>query len=147
MAASYVATADVDALIGSERRQALWSNESEVYQSAEYERAVELASEKVRIACKAAGYTLGDSTTDDSVKLATVGQLLLMGYGRKGERVPDQFAAEVSLMEAIRLGHVHLSSTAADGFDGVGGSKFSESRTSITTSAPRIFSRKEQDYY
>lgn len=147
MATSYITTTEVDGLIGSARRQALFTPQGGSYDSTRFAYVAQLASVAVRIAAKGAGYTLGDTSTNETVQMAALGQFLLIAYGQKGEKVPEQFAAIVNLTEAIRVGQVKIVGLAPDAYEGVGGAKFTESATSITSSAPRIFSRKEQDLY
>lgn|SRR5574343_386117 len=148
MAANYITSADVDAMIGSGRRQALFTDPGGSYSSANFVRVCELASAVVRAAAHEAGYTsLGESTTNDQVILAALGQFLMMSYGRKGEAVPDQFAAAVHLAEAIRSGNVPIVGISPSTGTAIGGSSFTESDADVDGARVQLFSRDEQDVY
>lgn len=147
MASLYLSVADVDAAIGSTRRQNLFATETGTYLTADYTRVVQYSSALVKAAAQNAGYSLGDTTTDDVVVTASLGQFLKMAYGRKGGEVPDQWDSAVALLEAIRTGAVPIPSLTPSTRDGSGGSVFTESSTSITNSSRQIFSRREQNVY
>lgn len=141
MAASYIATTDVDAVIGTKERQKLFTDDEagSAYDSTEYDRVVELASELIKVAGKHAGYTLGDSSTDQSVKLATIGAFLPMAYGRKGLAVPAPLVWMTNLAEAIRRGEYPLTGTSPDTDHARGGSQFTESSATVTGSRPSVY--------
>ena len=149
MAACYISSSDVDAFIGIVRRQALFNDQVSVgYVDNNFIRITQMASAVVKSAAHNAGYTsLADSSDDDDVKLATIGQFLLMAYGRKGEAVPEQFASAINMAEAIRKGDLELTGLTVNARDAVGGNKWTESSTSITNAAIQIFSRAQQNVY
>lgn len=145
MSAAYITTTDVDALIGTDVRQALFTTPTVAYSSTHFDRVVELASALVKSAAKNAGYTLGDTSTDELVKLATLAEFIKMApANRKGIKVGAEFVAQFGgTMEAIRNGSLPLAADP-DLVGGVGGATFSA--TTGTASAtnnvvPPIFSR------
>ena len=145
MAAAYITSTDVDAMIGLDVRQSLFTTPTVAYSSTHFDRVVEIASALVKSAAKNAGYTLGDTTTDDLVKVATLAEFLKIApANRKGITVGKAFIEQYGgTMEAIRNGSLPLA-TAPDAAAGVAGSEFSS--TTGTASAtnnvvPPIFSR------
>jgi hypothetical protein len=144
-AATYITTADVDAQIGTAERQALFTDDAagSSYDSTEFDRVVELASAACRVAGKHAGYTLGTSSTDDSVKLVTLGAFLTMAYGRKGQSVPVALTWLTNLLEGLRLGEYPLTETDPDPDHARGGNQFTESTSGVTGSSPSIYNDED----
>lgn len=148
MAANYLADADINAAIGSELRVALFSDSGGTESTTERTRAIEIASAIVKAAVTKAGYSIGDTTTDDTVIAATLGQFLAIAYGRKGEKVPEQFYSVVNLAEEIKTGKVPLPSLALDTSAAVGGVDFSDTSSSSASSRHQVFAlRTKLDVY
>ena len=140
MAASYIDATYVDAFISAGRRQKLFTDPAVgSYTASFFTQQVTSASELVKSAAKTAGYVLGDSTSDEVVKLATFGQLIMMAYGRKNEAVPEQFATAVNLAAAVRNGDLPLTSSPTSR-DAVGGVSFLEQGTS---ERPAVFTNNK----
>lgn len=149
MAAIYIDSTYVDGYLGTDRRQALF-NDGSGYVSTYFDQLVLSASDLVKAAALNAGYTLGDTTTSQTVKTATFGAFLMLAYGRKDQPVPEQYATTVNLIEAIRTGAVPLPGVEPDGATAIGGADFTETSTSISSadgSRPQVFSRSNQDLY
>ena len=139
--AVYVTTADVDALIGSDVRKALFSDTDDPadYSSTFFDAQVLMASAVIRSAALNSGYETGATTTSDIVKLAALGQLLMMAYGRKSQAIPDQFATAINLAEGIRSGQIPIPDLTPTARDAVGGNSFTESDPTIEGSRPQVF--------
>lgn len=146
---AYLATSDVDALIGANERQALFSDDNTVagYSVTYFTSLNEKASAVIQSAAKNAGYTLGATTTDDLVKLCTLGQIIAMAYGRKGLLVPSQWQYIVDMRTDLINGNLPLS-MSPDAADAVGGLQWSD-QTSTTGNGGRvqIFSRLKLQGY
>lgn len=143
MAAAYLSTGDVDAVITAISRQSLFSEDGTVagYVSADFTSANEKASAIVQSAAQNAGYTLSDTTTDNLVKAATLGQFLQLAYGRKGIPVPAQWAGLVAMKDEIMDGRLPLVADP-DVRPAVGGYAWSDQSTTSADGRPQIFSRK-----
>jgi len=147
MSAAYIDETYIQAFIGLDVMQALFTTPSAEYSATHLGVAVNAASALVKMAAKNAGYTLGDTTTDDTVKLATLAEFIKMAPGmRKGLTVAQSFVDQFAgLMSAIANGTLPLDSDP-DTVGGVGGSTFSETDTSVTPTAdaptfPPVFNR------
>lgn len=138
MATSYLATADVNAVIGDNVRQALFTEEGGTYDSTQYDRAVELASMMARSALENAGYAPGESTSNDMVTITALSFFLHMAYGRKKMEIPASVSAIFAgVPEGVRVGEVPIPGLSPDELGGVGGSEFTDSTS--TSGKPRIF--------
>lgn len=146
MAAAYIDATYIHAFISQGRLEDLFTDPGGSYTASYLTQQISASSELIKSAAKNAGYTLGDTTTDENVKLATFGQLLMMAYGRKGEAVPEQFATAVNLAAAIRSGDWPLTSTP-NARDAVGGVKFSETTSTVSGSRHPVFNRIKLDVY
>ena len=148
MAAAYLSTDDVDALIGADVRQALFTTPSVAYSSTHFTRVNQMASAIVKSAAKNAGYTLGDTTTDDVVVTATLAEFIKMApANRKGIAVGKAFVDQYGgTMEAIRSGQLPLGS-GPDTVQGVGGSTFSETDPTAEDTYAPVLSRSNLSGY
>lgn len=149
MAASYLTTADVDAVISVRTRlfEDTSPGDGSGYSATFFTRAVELASAIVKSAAHSAGYTsLGDSTTDEQVIAATLGQFLVIAYNRKQQAVPPEFFEAVNLATGIRDGSVPLTSLTVSSRAAVGGVEFSDVSES-TSSRHQVMSRAKLTTY
>ena len=146
MAAAYIDATYIHAFISQGRLEDLFTDPGGSYTASYLTQQINSASELIKSAAKNAGYTLGDTTTDENVKLATFGQLLMTAYGRKGEGVPEQFATAVNLAAAIASGDWPLTTTPK-ARDAVGGNEFSETTSTVSTSRHPVFSRVKLDVY
>lgn len=134
-------TTYVDNSIGITVRQAVTGSSTTVFDQLE-----EMARVKVKAACLSAGYTIGDSETNATIKLLVLGQWMLLAYGlRKGIEIPPAIQDAINMLELVRTGKMPIPGLSPDPQDAVGGSKWSDSsQTSTSTRAPR-FSRSELD--
>lgn len=147
MVAAYLATADVDAAIGATERQVLFSDNETVagYNGTYFTALNNRASELAKSMAENAGYSPGDSTTDERLKAAALGLLLLEAYSRKlGAEAGKRRVAEHLLMavDMLRDGRLRLGTPTAR--DAVGGAVFSGSSTTTTGDFPAIFRRDRQ---
>lgn len=93
----------------------------------------------VRSAALAAGYQLGESTDNELVKLATLGQWYFLAGGcRHGLEVPPAIQQAINLLEAIRTGSLPIPGMTPSTSGGVGGVKFSSPLTK-----PQHFARSK----
>ena len=124
---AYIDIAYVENAIGAETRTAVAPTTDVFNQFEEQARA------KVQAALSQAGYTEAmsvNTTTNDTVKLLTLGQWVLAAYGlRKGLSIPPAIADAISMLALFRSGEMEVPGLTPDSFDGVGGSKFSGTRT------------------
>ena len=147
--AAYLDTDDVDALIGASERQALFSdtNTAAGYTEAYFTRMNELASAIIQSAAKNAGYEVGATTTDDLVKMATMGQLLSMLYTRKGISVPAAWAPYVALRDDLINGQLPLAASPTVA-NSVGGFSWSDQTSSTANGGnAAIFTRTKMSGY
>lgn len=140
MAAAFIDATFVDRHLGQDVRLALF-DDGAGYESATLTALINTASAILKAALQNAGYSAGDTTSSDLIRIATFGQFVLMAYGRKGLKVPEQFATSVALAEGIRSGAVPVPDTAPSTRDGVGGVLFTDSSATTSTGKPAIFSR------
>lgn len=147
MSAAYITAVDVDAFIGQATRSALF-NDGNGFTTSTFLKVVYNASSLVKAAAHAAGYTsLGDTTTNDTIKTATLGQFLVMAYNRKQQRVPAEFYEQINLTSEIREGRVPIPGMSPSTQDAVGGVSFSETSTSVSGARYNVFSRGRLDVY
>jgi len=142
MTTNYLTTADVDALISTEVRQALFTAAAEgsTYDSTQFDRAAELASVTARAALENAGYNSGDATTHDLVVVVALGVFVRMAFGRKGEPVPESIEAAIgNLPEGVRIGEVPVPGLTPDAKSGVGGNRWSP--TTGTGARPAVMDK------
>jgi hypothetical protein len=142
MAAALIDTADVDAVIGEDVRQRLFTDSADdgAYNGTKFTRAVNLASAMANAALENAGYPVGDSTTNDTVKLLTLSIFVRMAYARKQQAPPEDVVALLGgLPEGVRAGDVPVPGLSPDAQDAVGGVKFSGSTTTTVGDKPQIF--------
>lgn len=130
MAASYIDGTYVDSFIGNDAREALFTIPGGTYSATEFTQVVEAASDFVKSCCLAAGYsTIGDTTTDGVVMLATLAQFLLMAPpARKGYDVANKLVEQFGgLPSAIRAGTIPLPTLTPDPIMSVGAASFTSS--------------------
>lgn len=146
--AAYLTTADVDALIGTNERQAMFSDDNTVagYSATYFTALNTFASAIVQSAAKNAGYELGATTTDDVVKMATLGQVIAMVYGRKGLPIPSLWQPFVDMRNELLNGNLPLVAEP-ETITGVGGFTWSDQSETATDAKPQIFSRSKLDGY
>lgn len=145
--AAYIDATYIDAFVSQGRLQKLLTDpDTGTYDSTHLTQQIASASELIKSAAKNAGYSLGDTTDDETVKLATFGQLLMTLYGRKGESPPETFATAVNLAAAIAGGTWPLGSTP-NARDAVGGVSFSDTTSTLSTSRHPVMSRRKLDVY
>lgn len=145
MAAAYITATDVNAAITSAVRADLFVDDSG---DAFFDDLVQKASELVKSAAHNAGYiTLGDTTTSQQIKMATLGQFLMLAYNRKQQALPEAFYEAYNMLERIRNGAIELTDFDASTTSGIGGAAFTETNSSVTGARYNVFSRSKLDVY
>ena len=142
MAAIYITDTYVYYLVGGSAKVQSYFNDGSGYDSDALDQAILTASERVQSAALAAGYALGDTTTSEIVKEATLGQFLLLMYGRKERKPPAVHQTYVDMCEAIRSGLIPIPNETPVSQDAVGGVEFTSSdaddSTGIATGDTRV---------
>lgn len=127
MADNFLTTTYVDALLGNKVRVALFTD-GETYKTAAFVGTAQAATASIQQAIKSAGYAVPTSTTDEYIKLATLGEFVVMAYGRldKKAKLPEDWYkspmgraradilsgdAELSLEVSVVGGHGGISSS------------------------------------
>ena len=151
MAAAYLATADVDAAIGATERQVLLSDTEAVggYSATYFTAINNRASELAKAMAEKAGYSPGDTTTDQRLIAATLGLFLVEAYSRKqgGEEGRKRVAPHLLMaVDDLRSGKLKLTSTPTT-LGAAGGAQFSESDRTATTNWAPVFSRERLGKY
>jgi len=144
MPTSYLDTDDFDALVGGRTRLVLFDDSAAEdgtgYSSTLFDRAAQLASIRARAAMENAGYSPGDSTTEDGVTIVALAALISFAFGRKGLSVPEATQTILAdLLEGVRVGDVPIPNLSPSSADGVGGIKSTDRSTTSTTGRPPIF--------
>ena len=145
---AYIDTDDMDALVGEDVRQALFTDESDsgAYNSTKFARAAAMATDIVRAACLNAGYAdPGTTTSIELLKAATLGAMIDWAFRRRQE-VPGEYAYLIALPEAIRTGEVPVPGLTPDAQNAPGGVRFTDSSTTSSTGKPSRF-KDLRDYY
>ena len=124
--ATYIDADYVDYLLTEDVRVSVFTDNG-TYNTAAFNQLVTLASERVLQAAAAAGFSLGQTTTNEMVRSATYGQLLLMMDGRRGFRLDDQMWNHINVIEDIRTGKIPLTGESTDEETTVGAASFTSS--------------------
>jgi len=136
-ALSYVDSDDLDALIDSNVRLDLFTDDGDVGTEAPVRllRASQLASTVALSVCMQAGYSPAEATTDDMVKALALSILVRFAYARKTRGVPSDLAALLAPMpEAVRTGELPLvDEVVTNSIEAVGGSSFTGATDTITS--------------
>jgi len=141
--ARYVDTDDVDALIGTSERLALWDDtaprDGSSFSTSLFNRAVDMASVLIQASAENAGYSIGSTTTNDMVKIATLVVLIPWAYGRRGKPTPaNVLELAKGVPEALRVGALPIPGMDPDASEAIGGSKWVDS-TDTTDGRPPVF--------
>lgn len=98
----------------------------------------------VKSAAENAGYTLGDTTSNATVKrLAIAAWYSMAGGGRKGLPIPDRIKEDLYRLEQLREGNYRIPGLSPSERDGIGGVKFSSTSTTATNGRTQYFSRSK----
>lgn len=126
----YIDTDYVDAMITEDVRTSVFTDNG-VYNTAAFTQIATTASQLVLEAAKQAGFTLGDVTgavsTDEMVKMATFGQMLIMMDGRRGFEISQNQWVFINKLEEIRTGKIPLAAQTPSERDTVGAASFTSS--------------------
>lgn len=142
MAAAYLTVTRVDAVLGADQRAALLSDDNTVagYNSTYFTLINNQASALVKAAARNAGFTLGDTTTDDIVIQATLGQFIKQACGRKSVAIPEALGYLVEMIVLIADGTLTLGDPTVK--NAVGGFTWSDQSTTSADGLPAVFTRK-----
>lgn len=148
MADQYIDQTYVNNMIGSAVRTALFTDAG-VYSAAALTATIEAATGVIQNAIRSAGYTAPATTTDQFIMLATLGELVWLGYNRPDKRLPlPEGWANSSMAKAraaILSGEAELDlpidTTGATG--GISSTDYSDS----ATGCPTIFHRHDMDTF
>jgi len=154
MADNYVTSAIADVWWSADVREELFSTDSGSYLSSHFLAMACAATAKVQSDLRSSGYTPPTrSTTDEYIKMATMGVLWEMAAGRPDKNLvlpQDWETSPLKLAaDAIELGTAQLT-IALDKGGAVGGIQTSEYSTSVTSfdgSRQQIFSRKRMSQF
>lgn len=131
----FIDTTYVDNAIGTATRLAMAPNTGAFLQ---YERQ---ARAKVTAAAAVAGYSLATSSSNDLIRLMTLGQWYFFAGGlRKGLETPPAISDALDMLEQLRAGQLPVPGLTPSSRDGVSGVRFSA--TSGADGRPQYFSRK-----
>lgn len=131
---AFIDTTYVDNAIGTATRLALAPTTAAFTQYEGQARA------KVRSAAAVSGYSLGTASSNDFVRLLTLGQWYFFAGGlRKGLEIPPALAESIDMLEAVRSGEMPIPGLDPSSRDGVSGVKFSA--TTGTSGRVQYFSR------
>ena len=144
----HVSYTEVDYAIGEAAAEALIDATDLIM-----DQLIQQASALVDSALNNAGYTPpgtskgSESAAGHLVKMATIGALLPLLYGRKGLRPPEElYSLYGGTLNNIADGTVPVPDLAPSAKGGVGGVKFSDSSSTSTTGRPRVFGDLRDDY-
>src|SRR5690348_9272146 len=106
MSAAYIDETYIASFLGLDVLQALFTTPTVSYSSTQLGVVINGASAVVQSQAQRAGYTIGDTTTSDIVKLATFAEFLKMApANRKGITIGEKFVAQFGgLCDAIGRG-------------------------------------------
>jgi len=130
-------------LIGKDLQRSLFATDG-AYSPAMFSQHVASATAIVRAALLNSGYTPpGDSTTNETLKLAVFGQLVRSAYQRPGINltIPDAWSVYLGLADAIVTGELRIPDLTPSDAGAVGGMEFSEADSTVAASRPQIFGR------
>lgn len=148
MSVNYLTVTYVDYLLGKPVRQALFT-EGTTYKSLAFTATAQAASAVIRNAILSAGYVAPTTTSDDFIKLGTLGEFVRMAYSRPDKRIelPENFtdSAMNIARKAILSGEAKLELTLT-AVAGIGGISFSD-HADTTLGHPTIFSRRDLSEY
>lgn len=132
---AFIDTTYVDNAIGTATRLALAPTTAAFTQ---YEGQ---ARSKVVATAAVAGYSLGTASSNDLVRLLTMGQWYFFAGGmRKGLEVPPAIADAIDMLDQLRGGQLPIPGLSPSARDGVSGVAFSA--TTGADGRPQYFSRR-----
>lgn len=135
---AYLTAGYLDLIIGTATRTALAANTAAV---SAFEK---LARAEVQAAAQVAGYSIGNTSTNDMVQWLTAAEWFRLAGGlKKGIVVPDAVQVALEDLKLVREGKKPIPGLTPSTEDGIGGTKFSD--TSETSSSARVqyFSRSK----
>lgn len=135
---AYFSSGDVDAAITTATRlKVVGSATSSGSVFGKFER---WARSDVQAALQVAGYSAGDTTTNDTVQRLAIARWVMLTYGaRKGMEIPASIRDDLYRLEQVRTGDYPIPGLSADAEDGIGGAKFSTTDANATNSTARYF--------
>ena len=144
MADNFLSVTYVDNLIGTRVRTALFT-EGITYKSAAFLGTCCAATAVIQNAIQSAGYEVPGTTTDEFIKLATLGEFVRIAFARPDKKLqlPEDYdsSAWMTARKLILSGdaELSLSQSVTEGHGGI-------SATS-TTDSPTVFHRADMDVW
>jgi hypothetical protein len=150
---NYLTETYVDYFVGTAIRQELCT-ENATYSTATFLGIAYAATSDIQSALRNSGYTVPTTnTTNEYVKLATVGVWIEMAYSRPAKRLPlpaDWETHRARIAATNILSGDAMLDLAVSTSTGIGGVTVSESSTSVSSTdggRAQVFSRKEMSDY
>lgn len=137
---AYIDNTYIENAIGNAEHTALFTD-SGTLNTAARTQLIASADARISDALAQAGYAPPATTTNVTIRDGSLGVYIRLAYGRKGATVPEQFATITSLEERIGNGDLPVYGLDPSAIGAVGGSKFSESSSSVTGNRAPIFTR------
>lgn len=141
MAASFVDADYVRAFFGVEFTAHLWTAIDGEFDEDFFAAQVRAASTVVQAYAAQAGYSIANDSTDEQVRLATLGTLIPMACGRPDKAVPlpESWAEHpaVIALNGIRTGDMRIVAQDPTAIQAVGAFSFTESDPTSDTSLPK----------
>lgn len=147
MSATYITATYIDSFVGADVRAALFTDSAGDYSPTILGVQINAASALIKAYAKNSGYDLGDTTTDDSVMLATLGALMRVAYSRpdKNVAIPEGFGEHPATLAYLGIlsGDMPILSATPNVGAEVGGFQFTESDPDVTDAVVRRTSKTE----
>lgn len=101
-----------------------------------------MARAEVQAAAQVAGYSIGNTSSNDMVKLLAVGQFFLAAGGLKKGLPPSEYIQRaIADLDLVRTGKKPIPGLSPSTEDGIGGTQFSSSSDDDTDGRVQHFSR------
>lgn len=133
---AYLTSGYVDLAVGTQLRSALAPSTAAFLIFEGQARAA------VQAAAQVAGYSIGNTSTNDMVRLLALSQWFYFAGGfRRGIEPPPIVKEYFDRLEQVRKGEYPIPGLTQSTEDGISGSQFSSTDETSTTSRPQFFSR------
>jgi hypothetical protein len=149
VADNYLTVTYVDFYLGSSVRQALFKDGTSTYKTAAFLGICYMSTADIQSAIRTAGHTPPTTTTDEFIKLATLGSFVRLAYSRPDNMLalPDDFdqSPMARAYERILTGDIVLDIPEDD--EESPGSVVFNDPTATATGYPPIFTRRNMYDY
>ena len=135
---AFFTSGDVEAAITTDTRVGLVGTATT--SASAFAKLERWARSDVQAALQVAGYTVGDTTDNDTVQRLAIARWCMLAFGsRKGLEIPATIRDDLYRLDKVRTGDYPIPGLTADSEDGIGGAKFSSTDTNDTNNAARYF--------